>query len=405
MESMQPDLLQALMKKQLQGTISADELAQLQSYVGDEGNKEAVTAALAGLLCDQEPDAVYDPMRFDPVLQSVLQADKPEGILVPLRRRRYGWLAAAAILIAIAGVGLFYLYRADKSATDQPIVSTPAHDALPGQEGAVLTLANGNHIVLDTAKTGVVEEQGIRAVIRNGMLVYEVPAGTTEPVAYNTMSTPRGRQFQLVLADGTRVWLNAASSITYPTRFEEGIRRVSVTGEVYFEVAPLTPKGGQRKIPFIVNIAPFEEGQGGTTVEVLGTHFNISAYGDDGGVATTLLEGAVKVTRGTDQGILHPGEQMVIRQGRLKRNSKVDVAAVMAWKEGMFNFNKTPFPVVMGQLERWYDVDVVYEGAVPAGSLSGEIPRTLLLSEVLRILELSGLHYTIRNKKLMISDK
>ncbi len=393
MEPMQPDILQAFMKKQLQGTITAEERAQLQSYVADEGNKEAVTAALEALLEAQEPDQSYDQMRFDPLLQNVLQADKPEGMVVPIRKRRYAWLAAAAILIAIAGAGLFYLYRPDKGAKDQPVVSTGAHDALPGQEGAVLTLANGNHIVLDSTKTGVVEEQGIRAIIKDGILVYEVPAGITAPVAYNTMSTPRGRQFQLVLPDGTRVWLNAASSITYPTRFEETTRPVSITGEAYFEVAKDASK------PFLVKVKE------GVEVQVLGTHFNINGYGDEGGMATTLLEGAVKVTRGSDQGTLQPGEQMVLRQGKLKHVNKVDIAAVMAWKEGLFNFNNTPFPVVMGQLERWYDVDVVYEGAVPAGSLSGEIPRSLLLSEVLRILELSGLHYTIKNKKLMISAK
>lgn len=404
MEPMKPELLQSLLKKQLQGTINEEEGVQLQNYVQDAHNKEAVTHALAVLLEQQQADIAYDHQRFDPILQAVLQADKPEAIVIPVRRRAYRWLAAAAILIVIAGAGLFYLYRGEEQGTPNGPAAVLANDALPGQDGAILTLADGQRIVLDSTRTGVVEEQGMKAVIQDGMLVYEVPAGTEAPVSYNTMSTPRGRQFQVVLPDGTRVWLNAASSITYPTRFEENTRAVSITGEVYFEVAPSSryssgPGGGGEKKPFLVKVNDNVE------VEVLGTHFNINIYDADAGIATTLLEGAVKVRSGNSNGVLKPGEQMMISNGKLKRRSNVDVEAIMAWKEGRFHFNNTPIAVVMGELQRWYDVEIVYESGVPEGSLSGEFPRSLLLSEVLRILELSGIHYKIENKKLIVSGK
>ncbi|WP_315815451.1 FecR family protein [Paraflavitalea speifideaquila] len=386
------------MKKQLEGKISVEERQQLAMYVEQEAHKEQVIAVLAELLEQQVPDSTYDNLRFDPLLYTVLQADKPGAMVVSMRRRVYKWLAIAAVLIVIAGGGLFYWYRTQSPPAGKPLVTSLTNDALPGGDGAILTLANGKAILLDSTQTGIVEELGMKAVVRDGMLVYEVQASAA--VGYHTMATPRGRQFQVVLPDGTRVWLNAASSITYPTRFVESTRPVSVTGEVYFEVAKDTAK------PFVVKMKE------GMEVEVLGTHFNINAYGDEGGVKTTLLEGKVKVMNRsrhaagaigngdatTSTVTLQPGQQAQIINHQLSIIKKPDIDQVMAWKEGLFHFNNTRFSVVMGELERWYDVEVVYEGPVPAGSLSGEFPRTLLLSEVLRILELSGLHYSIKDK-------
>ncbi|WP_276485462.1 FecR family protein [Paraflavitalea pollutisoli] len=394
---MQPEILQTLLNKQLQGAIDAEELEQLHQFVREPHNKEAVTEALAALLARQTPDVDYNSERYDPLLQSVLAADIPAARVVPMRRR-YGWWAAAAVLLAAVTAGLFFLR------TPKPLVPVPAaavlhHDALPGQDGAVLTLANGQKIVLDSLHTGLLEEQGMRAVIREGMLVYEVPAVTDGPVAYNTMSTPRGRQFQVVLPDGTKVWLNAASSITYPTRFVENNRKVVVSGEVYFEVA----KDAAR--PFVVDFAAKAGAPTEGTIQVLGTHFNINTYDISQGTATTLLEGSVKLSAGGNQGILQPGEQMVVGNSQLKKRTGVDLSAIMAWKEGQFYFSDTKMPLVMAELERWYDVDVVYENGIPGGTLSGEFPRSLLLSEVLRILELSGVRYRIENKKLLLSAK
>lgn len=395
---MQLDILQTLLSKQLQGTIDAVELEQLHQFVRDTHNKEVVTEALAALLEQQSPDEQYDGARFDPLLQAVLVADKPVTTVVPMRRRHGGWWAAAAVLLVAIAAGVFFLNQPEKP-SPVPVAAVLPNDALPGQDGAILTLANGQKIVLDSLHTGLLEEQGMRAVIKEGMLVYEVPAVTDGPVTYNTMSTPRGRQFQVVLPDGTKVWLNAASTITYPTRFAELNRKVTISGEAYFEVAKDPAK------PFVVDFSSRAGAPAEGAIEVLGTHFNINTYDNIQGAATTLLEGSVQVTAGGNQERLQPGEQMVVRNSQLKKWNKVDLAAIMAWKEGQFYFNDTRLASVMAELERWYDVDVVYEHGIPGGTLSGEFPRSLLLSEVLRILELSGVRYRIEHKKLMISAK
>jgi hypothetical protein len=396
MQPMQRDLLYSLIKKQLEGTISAEERQELALYVEQEGNKEQVVGVLADLLELQVPDGTYDGLRFDPVLHAVLQADREGATVIRMRKGVYKWLAIAAVLIVIAGGGLLFLYRTATTGVVKPQVATISHDAMPGGEGAILTLANGKEVLLDSTKTGVVEEGGMKAVVRDGMLVYEVRAAADAAVGMHKMATPRGRQFQVVLPDGTKVWLNAASSITYPMRFADSTRSVRITGEAYFEVVKNAAQ------PFVVS---FRAGDKEGSVEVLGTHFNINTYGEGEDVTTTLLEGAVKVHTDTHTGLLKPGEQMVMSRSRLGRAVRADLEAVMAWKEGLFHFNNTRFAVVMGELERWYDVDVVYEHGVPPGSLSGEFPRTLLLSEVLRILELSGMNYRIENKKLILSAK
>lgn len=388
---MQRELLQSLMRKQLLGSIGEAEREQLQQYVQDESNRETVSETLALLLAQQQADPSYDQERYDPLLNAILTADKPAAAVVPLRRRAVWWWAAAAIVLAI-GTAVYYGLPRKSSPAEVVTQQIPANDALPGQDGAVLILANDQRIVLDSAHTGVLKAQGIKASLENGMLVYESVSNAADPVTFNTMHTPRGRQFRVILPDGTRVWLNAASSITYPTRFEDSVRLVSVTGEAYLEVAKNPAK------PFRVNI--HDEAK----IEVLGTHFNVNSYSKNG-IAATLLEGSVKMSSSSAQEVLKPGEQAVTQAGKLKRYQHVDVAAVVAWKEGLFHFNNTSFPVVMAELERWYDVEVVYEDGVPPGAMSGEFPRTLLLSEVLRILELSGIHYKIENKKLIVSAK
>ncbi|MDF2192825.1 FecR domain-containing protein [Paraflavitalea sp. CAU 1676] len=389
---MQRELLQSLMRKQLLGSIGEAEREQLQQYVQDESNRETVSETLALLLAQQQADPSYDQERYDPLLNAILTADKPAAPVVLLRRRAVWWWAAAAIVLAIAGAAVYYGLPRKSSPAEVVTQQIPINDALPGQDGAVLILANDQRIVLDSAHTGALKAQGIKASLENGMLVYESVSNAADPVTFNTMHTPRGRQFRVILPDGTRVWLNAASSITYPTRFENSVRLVSVTGEAYFEVAKNPAK------PFHVNI--HDEAK----IEVLGTHFNVNSYSKNG-IAATLLEGSVKMSSSSAQEVLKPGEQAVAQAGKLKRYQHVDVAAVVAWKEGLFHFNNTSFPVVMAELERWYDVEVVYEDGVPPGAMSGEFPRTLLLSEVLRILELSGIHYKIENKKLIVSAK
>lgn len=307
------------------------------------------------------------------------------------RNRNRIWWAAAAILIVGMGAGTWYwVKRPNVQNGHEPVVVV--RDAKPGTQGAILTLSNGQNVVLDSQRSGLVAQQGsANVVLANGRLSYEKNRNTEEIIGYNTMSTPRGKEYQLTLPDGTKVWLNAASSIKYPVAFKGMERRVEVTGEAYFEVAQDKAK------PFYVDFAKGE-------VKVLGTHFNINAYSDEPAANTTLLEGKIAVTAKGKQAVVNPGEQASVNNstGMLATESRVDLDQVMAWKNGTFEFDRTGLQAVMRQLSRWYDVDIVYEGKVPDIRFWGEIKRDLNLSEVLAVLSKMGVHFRLEDKKLIV---
>ncbi len=228
------------------------------------------------------------------------------------------------------------------------------------------------------------------------------------------MTTQRGRQFQLTLPDGSKVWLNAGSSITYPTDFTTTARKVTITGEAYFEINTIRNKAGNN-IPFFVDIQAVAGNGPRGQVEVLGTHFNINAYNDEGAIRTTLLEGKVKITPSIDAQLvvrsskmLAPGQQALLL---LATNSNqppsisvrtIDADAAIAWKNGLFNFHKASLPSLMRQIARWYDVEVVYRGPLPNRLFGGEIERNLHLSQVIKILGKMGVQCTIEDKKLIV---
>jgi len=231
------------------------------------------------------------------------------------------------------------------------------------------------------------EQQGSKIIKKGTQLIYSGGGANTE-VAFNTMSTPRGRQFQLVLADGSMVWLNAASSIRFPTAFTGKDRKVEVTGEVYFEVAKNPSK-------------PFKVMANGTEIEVLGTHFNIDAY--DEVTKTTLLEGSVKINTQNKTSFLKPGQQaQIVAGGEIKTSNSVDVEQVMAWKNGRFVFEDADLQTIMSQVSRWYDVDVVYQDKMPKRSFTADISRNTNLSVFLKVLDVSGIHFKIEGKKLLV---
>ncbi|HEY9259959.1 FecR family protein, partial [Chitinophaga sp.] len=204
----------------------------------------------------------------------------------------------------------------------------------------------------------------------------------------------RSKQYQLVLADGSSVWLNAASSVRFPAAFSGNVRRVEITGEAYFEVAPLLRNG--KKVPFIVSTHGME-------VQVLGTHFNVNAYPDERTIKTTLLEGSVIVTKGKTKQLLKPGEQARLDPGNnLVLYKDVDTDREIAWKNGYFSFDQADLSSVMRQISRWYDVDIVYAGQVPDRHFGGEISRTSRVSEVLKILEESKVHFKIEEKRIIV---
>jgi transmembrane sensor len=263
----------------------------------------------------------------------------------------------------------------------------------PGGNKAVLTLANGSTIVLDSAHNGVLAKQGNSIINKtgDGKLVYRASATADNEVPQiNTVTTPRGGQYHIVLPDGSDVWLNAASSISYPTIFNGKTRRVEITGEAYFEVTK------NAAMPFIVK-SPRAE------VDVLGTHFNIMAYADEDVMKTTLLEGAVKIIANGSSGILKPGQQAVLNnKDELSINNDADDE--IAWKNGLFQFRGADIRSIMRQAARWYNVDVVFEGKVPVKQYTGRISRNVKASALLNMLKYTGVNAIIEGNSIYIKN-
>lgn len=318
------------------------------------------------------------------------------GLKLPDQSRRISLLrrrlsVAAIFLLAIAGAWL--LVAREKGIKSNTPVIASGNNITPGGNKAVLTLADGSKIVLDSTHNGQLAQQGnARVVNEDGHVIYHA-GGKDESVVYNTMATPRGGQYQLVLPDGTKVWLNAASSIKYPTAFASKERKIELTGEAYFEVT-------KRNNPFIVSIlSPSGDGE----VEVLGTHFDVNAYGDEEMVKTTLLEGAVKLVRNNKSILLRPGQQAGYGNNDGPELLKdADTEEALAWKNGIFLFNEASIETVMRQVERWYDIEVSYAGKIPAGHFSGTVNRNANISQVLKILELSDVHFRIEGRKIIV---
>lgn len=322
------------------------------------------------------------------------QEEKGKVIQMPAKKKTaWQYIAAAAVIIAVSTAGYFFFNG--KQQTTAPVAASleMKHDALPGGNKATLTLADGSVIVLDTTANGNLAQQGNTKVIKldSGMLAYNAGNANTTEVLYNTITTPRGGQYQIQLPDGTKVWLNAASSLHFPTVFTGNERDVTLTGEGYFEVAHNAAK-------------PFHVITGSTQVEVLGTHFNIMAYPDEAVIKTTLLEGSVKVSSASNTTLLKPGQQAnVNKSGTIRLIPNADTEEAIGWKDGLFKLNQTDIPEIMRQVARWYDVEIIYEGAVPGGSISGDISRNMNLSKVLKVLELSGVHCRITDKKIYVA--
>ena len=322
-------------------------------------------------------------------LSGDLASAPPQHKMVLLRTKWWSYAAAAILLFFVAG---YYLLNNTKNTKKQlPIAQAPVKKDIPaGRQGAILTLSNGQRIMLDSAGNGeLTQDAGVRVIRKGGELSY---GGNTDEILYNQVVTPKGRKWQLTLSDGTRVWLNAASSVRYPISFVGKERIVDVSGETYFEVAP------DKNRPFRINIA----GKG--KIQVLGTHLNVNAYDDEDAIRTTLLEGSIKVIRGGSSSLLSRGQQAVIVNGTddIKVITDANIDEVMAWRNGRFIFSDMDLKTIMRQLTRWYDVDVVYEGKIPEIRVGGIIHNDVYLSTVMEFLGENGVHYRIEGKKITI---
>lgn len=314
-----------------------------------------------------------------------------------IRRSLIPRIAAAAAILLVGVAGFLYLNEKDTVPPTVVKTSPEIHDIGPGSNKATLTLADGSVITLDDAQQGAVAKQTGITITKtaDGRLVYTMladPAGLSKlPVSYNKIETPQGGQYRIDLPDGTKVWLNAASSLRYPTAFSGTERRVELSGEAYFEVVH------NKSMPFTVV-------SGQQTVEVLGTHFNINSYGDEQAIKTTLVEGAVRVANSRSSSVLKPGQQAVLdKDNQVIAVSEANTEAVIAWKNGYFHFNRVNIKDIMKELARWYDIEVVYEGEIPADEFVGKIRRSVSLSQSLKMLKLSRIHFRIEGRKIIIT--
>ncbi len=399
-----------LFHRYLDGAATPAEIKILMEWLDRPENEAEAHALLeTGWEKFHSAEDVFDAKTSAGLLEKIQASAPQSSARSPKLVRLTGFFTtgrvAAAIILLLLG-GLYAGTRSSSRKIPLPPASAPDHfivkDIPPGTDGAILTLADGRQIVLDSAGNGELTRQGNTAIVKQGgRLAYTTTKNPEQQSLLNTLVIPRGRQYQLILPDGSHVWLNAASSIRYPAAFTGKERKVEITGEAYFEVAP------DAAHPFLVKA-------GETEVDVLGTHFNIMAYDEENVVKTTLLEGAVKVTKAGASNLLQPGQQAQLQPGQqaqLMKNTRgsaiviVDDAPVdeaVAWKNGLFFFNRSSLQTVMRQIARWYDVKIVYEGEIPDMEFGGKISRYNNISEVLKILELSKVHFRIENKKIIV---
>lgn len=380
----------ALLERFLSEDLSQEEASLLLDSLQDDAMRQQWEAALTALLNNKTVHGLSDPVRMEAVRQSIMAGKSAKKSPLIRKIRPY---AIAAALIAFAATGLIYFLQPASTQLGAVNEKTAEH-VIPGSNKAVLTLADGTQITLDSAGNGAIASQGNVQVIKldSGQLAYSAAQeGSEGEIKYNTLVTPRGGQFRITLPDGSKVWLNAASSLRYPTAFNGKEREVQLMGEAYFEVAR------NPALPFKVTVK-------GMTVQVLGTHFNIMAYQDEMNIQTTLLEGAVKVHNGTQAVQLKPGQQARLNTtGNMSVNENVDVEEVIAWKNGYFHFSHESLEGVMRQIGRWYDTEIAYEGNIPDREFGGKIERASDIKDVLKILELSKVHFRIEGKKIIVT--
>ncbi len=374
MPSLTPEQVEILAEKKLTGGIVTPE----EQHLLDEWADQASPAELEWISKDTDEAALKSRL-----LMKIRQSAGIEKIVAPVHRIHFlkrRWVAAAVFVLVCSVTALVYFNREKQTAT----IASVAHDvAAPKISKATLTLGNGKQIVLDATNNGSLDALGATGATKTSAtgIAYD---SKTSVVEYHTLTNPRGsKPIELDLPDGSKAWLNTASSITFPTAFKGNLREVTMSGEVYFEIKHNASK-------------PFRVKTGDQTIEDLGTSFNVNAYTDESGIKTTLVEGVVKIANAT----LKPGEQYY--KGKV---SQADVDQAMAWKNGLFSFGNTvDLQTALRQLGRWYDVDVVYEGKVPNREFGGKIQRNLSLANVLEILSEQKVHARIEGQKLIVKE-
>ena len=388
---MEKSKFEDLLQKYLSGTASEGEKQQLVGWYNSFDDEKVIVKTQSF----NEEKEVYE--RLTAKMDEILNTPAKKAKVISIKRNYVLWKIAAAMVILFCG---YWGWRSYQSHDDNNQVQVAVHKLQPGHSGAILTLADGKQIFLDSTHNGTISTSGNNNIIKNGsQVIYDSQTGNeNSALSYNTMTTPKGREFQIVLPDGTKVWLNAASSIKYPTVFNSGSRVVEVTGEAYFEVAHQADKKGGR-IPFIVHTNRM-------TIEVLGTHFDVNAYADEPYTKTTLLEGSVAANeKNSREGkTIRPGEQAFVSNtvGDGLRVRPADVDKAIAWKNGLFQFNDDQLEAILRQVSRWYDIDVQCAADKKDLRFNGVISRRSNVKAIMDLLSATGVvNFKLENGKLI----
>lgn len=345
----------------------------------------------------EQPDFFRE--KFDDILNRAEQKRRHQTPVFSL------WKAAAAAVVLLAVSVYFFTNR---SVTEVQIAQTnalelSAEDVLPGSEGAILTLGDGRTIVLDSAGTGTIARQGnVRVSNDNGRVSYSGANGAPDQIVMQALTTPAGRTYQLQLPDGSMVWLNPASRIEFPSAFTPEERVVTVQGEAFFDIVKAKRSDGSSK-PFYVDVQPANRQS--VRLEVLGTSFNVWAYADEPNIQTTLVEGSVRIHSGGNTTMLRPAQQAITgRDGVTRVTTSFNMDQVLAWRSGLFYFDRTDVATILRQFSRWYNVDITPSPSVAGRAFSGKLSRKMKLADVLKIMDLSEINYSIHDKKPVIEN-
>lgn len=382
-----------LVDRYFKSQLSGEENEELERWLGEDPGRRQILEDLS------------DPGYRKALLSELNTYDLKEGYralvekidLQPSKRlsKKKGYrqiLATAAVLIVLLTGAFFLKNYLTKSRQETAKAVSPVQDIPPGGNRATLTLAGGSMILLDSAQNGLLARQGGTKVIKlnNGQLAYQGARNTQGTVTYNTITTPRGGEYKVTLPDGSNVFLNAASSLTYPTAFPKDRRSVKLTGEAYFEIAP------NSKSPFLVQVDSMQ-------VQVLGTAFNIMAYPEESTIRTTLVEGAVKVLASHQEKALKPNQQAILNSdGQLSLNTQANINEAIAWKNGYFQYSDATIDDIMKDVSRWYNVKIEYDGTIHRHFVA-RISRDEPVSRLLQLLELThSVHFNIESNKIIV---
>lgn len=378
-----------ILNRYLQGNCSEDEQQIVEAWYRDQVNQSAWD------LSDGEDAETGDRILAE--LRRRLQLTGETSVVRMRTRRNWARYAAACILFIAIGTGVWWIHRQRPGAVPARLTAVlPPGDIGPGGNKAILTLANGRKIALDSGAGGLIAQQGLSSIVQrtNGRLEYQSSSrtltGVSSEVVCNSLSTPAGGQYQLVLPDGSKVWLNALSTIRFPSSFTGSDRVVRLDGEAYFEVA----KDESR---------PFRVTARDLNVEVLGTAFNVNSYGDEPSIRTSLIQGSVRLVRGNSRLVLKDGEQAeTANHTGIAIVPGADVQKAIAWKNGSFSFENDNIQTVMRQLAKWYDVEIQYQGEPTHTLFGGTMRRTLSLQQVLSALSRYDVRWQLKGRTLVI---